>query len=302
MRVFEQQELVWSLLPALGFGAEDTHRSFPVAGKNLRLLLRGESMPLTTTEPTKRYLVTDDERNQQAVALIVKVIETVLGTTKNAAVLKEHLGGRKPTSRKDWDTVKPYLTWEGLLRPGLPRESLPLWNVGFWNLLSELRSSEAYQYISDAFGYYSLSTNWNAAEAMQEVFLGVTEKPEYKTLREGMGALPQALAKQVTALGGQIVLNTRLASFEAPTKAEAVTAETGQRRRPFSSPGQGARAGPAAALAAAADADPELRSAGQRVAAATVRQRDPDAGVQAVPVLRRTLVGRTRDHEGPLDL
>jgi monoamine oxidase len=224
MRVFEQQELVWSLLPALGFGAEDII-DFPVAGKNLRLLLRGEGMPLETKEPTKRYLVTDDERNQQAGALIVKVIETVLGTTKNAAVLKEHLGGRKPTSRKDWDTVKPYLTWEGLPRPGLPQESLPLWNVGFWNLLSELRSSEAYQYISDAFGYYSLSTNWNAAEAMQEVFLDFTEKPQYKTLREGMGALPQALAKQVTSLGGQIVLNTRLASFEAPTKAEPVTAE-----------------------------------------------------------------------------
>ncbi len=222
MRVFKQQEVVWSLLPALGFGAEDLIE-FPVGGPNLRLLLRGESMMLGSEEPTKRYLVTNEERGQEAGALIVKVIETVFATPENQAVLKQYLGGRWPTTRQQWDAVKPYLTWRGL----------PLWNVGFWNLLSELRSSEAYQYISDAFGYYSLSTNWNAAEAMQEVFLDFTQKPEYKTLRKGMSALPEALAKQVVALGGQIVLNTRLVSFEAPTEGEAVTATLASRAGRF---------------------------------------------------------------------
>jgi monoamine oxidase len=222
MRVFKQQEAVWSLLPALGFGAEDII-DFPVAGANLRLLLRGVSTPLSTPEPTKRYLVTPEEQNKSAGELIVKVIEAVLGTPENLAVLKKYLGGQQPKTRQQWDTVKPYLTWRGL----------PLWNVGFWNLLSELRSAEAYQFISDAFGYYSLSTNWNAAEAMQEVFLDFTQNPDYKTLSEGMGALPEALAKRVTALGGQIVLNTRLASFEAPTEGEIVTAELVNERGPF---------------------------------------------------------------------
>jgi hypothetical protein len=214
MRIFEQQEVIWSLLPALGFGAEDIIE-FPVSGNNLRLLLRGENMPLGAPEPTKRYLVSAAERNKLASTLLLEVIETVLATPENQAVLKKYLGGQPPRSRKAWDEVKPYLTWRGLA----------LWDIGFWNLLGELRSAEAYQYISDAFGYYSLATNWNAAEAMQEAYLDFTEKPQYKTLREGLGALPEALAKQVTALGGQIVLGTRLASFEAPTEGTVVTAE-----------------------------------------------------------------------------
>jgi protoporphyrinogen oxidase len=51
MRFFSQQELVWNLLPQLGFGSDDI-LDFPVTGPNLRLLLRGVSTPLDTPDPT----------------------------------------------------------------------------------------------------------------------------------------------------------------------------------------------------------------------------------------------------------
>jgi monoamine oxidase len=212
MRFLEQQEVVWNLLPALGFTEAKDFVPFWVEGENLRLMLRGVSTSqANAAEAEKRYLLATDEKGKGVVGLLEKVIEAVLGTPENIAVLKKHLGGRQPTTRKQWDEVKPYLTWKGL----------PLWNVGFWNLLSELLTSEAYQFISDAFGYYSLATNWNAAEAIQTLQLDFSGNAVYKTLREGMSAIPEALAREVVALGGKIVLNTRLVSFEAPVGGPA---------------------------------------------------------------------------------
>jgi phytoene dehydrogenase-like protein len=152
MRFFSQQELVWNLLPQLDFGANDI-LDFPVTGPNLRLLLRGVSMPLDTKDPTARYKLPQSEQGKGPGTLLEEVIQQVLATPENKAVIQKYLGGNPPQDRKDWDTIKPYLTWRGT----------KLWDVGFWNLLSDVRSPETYQYLTDAFGYYSLAANWNAA-------------------------------------------------------------------------------------------------------------------------------------------
>ena len=203
MRFFSQQELVWNLLTQLGFGSDDI-LDFAVAGPNLRLLLRGVSMPLDTTDPTARYKLPQSEQGKQPGALLEDVIKEVLGTPENKAVLDNYLGCKLPQDRKDWDTIKPYLEWRGR----------PLWDVGFWNLLSDVRSPETYQYLTDAFGYYSLAANWNAAEAMQSVQLDFTQNPQYKTLREGYSALPDALERKVAQAGCKIRLQTRLVRFD----------------------------------------------------------------------------------------
>ena len=203
MRFFSQQELVWNLLPQLGFGSDDI-LDFPVTGPNLRLLLRGVSMPLDTPDPTARYKLPQNEQGKQPGTLLEDVIQEVLATPENKAVIDKYLGGNPPQDRQDWDTIKPYLTWRG-------RE---LWDVGFWNLISDVRSPETYQYLTDAFGYYSLAANWNAAEAMQSVQLDFTQNPQYKTLREGYSALPDTLARKVAEAGCQIHLETRLVRFD----------------------------------------------------------------------------------------
>jgi monoamine oxidase len=203
MRFFEQQQLVWNLLPQLGFSPSDIIK-FWVSGKGLRLLLRGRSTPLTVENPAQRYDVPLSDQGMQAADILEHAVQQVLRTPENWAVIEKYLDGQPPTDRRQWDEIKPYLCWRGQ----------PLWHIGFWNLLSDLLNSETYQFICDAFGYYSLAANWNAAEAMQSVFLDFTQNPDYQTLVEGYGALPERLADRVTQAGGEIVLNTRLVGFD----------------------------------------------------------------------------------------
>ncbi|MGN6216038.1 MAG: flavin monoamine oxidase family protein [Solirubrobacterales bacterium] len=206
MRFLEEQQLVWNLLDQLGFGSSFV--KFWVEGNKLRLMLRGEGAIMGTSNPTARYRVDPKVEGKGAGDALYEVIEEVLTTEENAEVLKKVLGGKLPATREQWDQVKPLLTWH----------KKPLWEVGFWNLLSGVRNPETYQYFCDAFGYYSIASNWNAAEAMQSVALDFShepEKPEYHTLREGYGALPDALAREVTTLGGEIRTENRLVSFEA---------------------------------------------------------------------------------------
>ena len=204
MRFFEQQQLVWHLLGELGFGPDII--KFWVGGDNLRLLLRGRSTPLDTPDPTRRYAVPASDEGKQAGAILAHTLQEVLRTPENRAVIDKYLDGREPTSREQWDAIKPYLSWQGRR----------LWDTGFWNMLSEMLSSETYQYLCDAFGYYSLAANWNAAEAMQSVYLDFTQDPDYQTLAQGYGALPDKLAEEVNRLAGDgsIRLNTGLISFD----------------------------------------------------------------------------------------
>jgi monoamine oxidase len=201
MRFLDSQELLWNLLPQIGFSEQDII-PFPVTGPNLRQLLRGVSGPLAE-HSTARYRVPEADRDQPPDKLVAAAMEAVLGTEANKTVIQQILGGKSPVTRQDWDAIKPCLTWR----------DQPLWNLGFWNLLSDVLMPEAFQYIFDAFGYYSLGSNWNAAEAMQFItldFLSVT----YHTLRQGYGAVPEALADRIAQAGGRIQLGTRVVEFE----------------------------------------------------------------------------------------
>ncbi len=218
MRFLEQQELVCRLLPVLGFHRNDII-PFYVKGDNLRLLLRGRSVALDDRSRTDRYLLPPYQRGKDASELIEEVIRQVVMSPENGDFLADGF----PDTPKQWDKVKPHLTWNGRR----------LWDIGFWDLLAELRTAETYQYMTDAFGYYSLASNWNAAEAMQFISLDFTTKPaqgrpEYLTLRQGYEALPQALAKEVRSLGGKILTKTRLVSFEAPRKGNVIATFDGR--------------------------------------------------------------------------
>ena len=45
-------------------------------------------------------------------------------------------------------------------------QTVPLHQLGFWNLMQRVLSGEAYQLIHDAGGYTNVRGNWNAAEAL----------------------------------------------------------------------------------------------------------------------------------------
>jgi monoamine oxidase len=214
MRFIDDQLLVWNLLHkglAKPFPEED-FVVFPVNAPGLRLLLRGVSMvmpyPVKPGEPihpdpTQRYELPPDLRCKAASDVVAAIIAEVLHTEENEKVLAEHLGGNDPKSREDWDRVKPFLKWLGE----------PLADVGFWNLISDVRTPETYQYVIDAFGYFSLASNWNAAEAMQFMALDFQDPNPYMTLTKGYSALPDSLRDELLADGVKIELNTRLSSI-----------------------------------------------------------------------------------------
>lgn len=201
MRFFSQQQLVWNLIQHLGLEVVQ----FYVTGPNLTWYLRGHRMGLGDADAAAlRYSLNQGERGKSPGEVLQHVIATLLGSPENRRVIEKHLGGRQPQTREDWDAIKPYLTYKGD----------PLWNLGFWNILGDIISYEGYQYVTDAFGYYSFTTNWNAAEAMQTIFLDFAQNPDYKTLAEGYGHLPDTLRDAFTARGGRLFLGHRLISFE----------------------------------------------------------------------------------------
>ncbi|MEU4743487.1 FAD-dependent oxidoreductase [Actinosynnema sp. NPDC023658] len=197
MRFFEQQELVWRLLDVLDLG--DQRIPFFADGyPGLIWQLRGLRMnagDFTTAD--RRYLLKPNEQTPPF-SLINSVIQEVLA---------DNDVHRTPTDRKGWDELKPRLRYQG-------RE---LWKVGFWNLLADKLSTEAYNYMIDSFGYYTLALNWNAAEAFQNVSLDFTQNPRYETLSKGYDGLPLALGDKVRELGGEesVQLGTTLERVDA---------------------------------------------------------------------------------------
>jgi monoamine oxidase len=191
MRFFAQQELVWNLIRHLGLPMVD----FPVDGPNLIWYLRGYRMKEGDADAAGlHYALNQQERGKQPGELLSLVIDTVLGTSANRAFLQDRLGKPRPETRAEWDRVKRGLTYKGE----------PLWYFGFWNILSDVLSYEGYRYMSDALGYYSLTSNWNAAEALEMMSLEFAQEPVYKTLEDGYEYLPTTLRQRYLALGGQL--------------------------------------------------------------------------------------------------
>lgn len=60
-----------------------------------------------------------------------------------------------------------------------------------------------FNYVTDGFDYYSLTNDWNAAEAMWSVCLGFTQNPDYQTLKEDYDYLPALLRKGLQEKGSR---------------------------------------------------------------------------------------------------
>jgi lysine 2-monooxygenase len=75
---------------------------------------------------------------------------------------------------------------------------------GFWNLLYEELSPEAYSLVKDAGGYHTLIANWNAAAAVPWFLADFDSSTEYRALRDGFQRVPEALAEEFHRLGGSI--------------------------------------------------------------------------------------------------
>lgn len=87
-----------------------------------------------------------------------------------------------------------------------------LYKTGFWNLLYRVLTSEAYQFMDDAGGYYTNVANSNSVLSLPVFEFGPNVR--YKTLDAGYEELPRAIAKSFQDEGGDIRMNLRLDSME----------------------------------------------------------------------------------------
>jgi len=87
----------------------------------------------------------------------------------------------------------------------------PLYQTGFWNLLSRVLTSEAYEFMDDAGGYYTNVANSTSVLSLPVFEFGPSVK--YRTLVAGYEALPRAVAKAFLDLRGNFHSNCRLDSF-----------------------------------------------------------------------------------------
>lgn len=203
MRFYQEQGLVWGLInnhfvkqgklqPPIDFYVTDPN------GNNIWYLRENNLKAPDLTNPDKvPYRLDARARYADPPTIINDVIGRMLAA--NREVIAERLGGpTRPMSWQEWDEVKPYLRYG----------SRRMWDVGFWNLLWDILSPEGYNYVTDAFGYYSITNNWNAAEAMQFIYADFTGNPQYKTLNEGYDYLPYLVRQEFVAAGGEVRLNT----------------------------------------------------------------------------------------------
>lgn len=188
MRYLTNQPLVSDLIEKLDL----VTRPFPVGEDDNIYYIRGQHLRARefTIPDMLPYKVSWLEQGKTPGQLIAAAIDTLIPGAVNL-------------TPDQWLDVKEHYTFHGRF----------LWELGFWNLLHEVMSSEAFKLMQDAFGYNTTMTNWNAAEAIPWYLADFGEDAKYRTVIDGMEAIPLTLAQQFMAAGGQLHTGFRLDTF-----------------------------------------------------------------------------------------
>ncbi len=194
MRYLTSQQMVVSLLDELQLAT----RAFPMGdAKNLLYLrrkhLRVQDFPTPKKVP---YKLDWNERGKSPSELLLYAIDTAV----------PHAIGKTPVQ---WEAIKETTLIDGR----------HLYNIGFWNLLYKILSSEGYNLVLDAGGYFSILSNWNAGEAMPWILADFPMDVQYRTLCEGCERLPQKLSEGLEKRG-DVRTSYRLQSFALPPESD----------------------------------------------------------------------------------
>lgn len=168
---------------------------FPVDEPQNLAYLRGVYLRLSdfTTEPNKvPYNLSFLEKGNSPGGIIVDAIEQIVPGITNPGLTEEQ---RRMMART--------ATFSGK----------PLYEQGFWNVLYRVITGEAYQFGTDAGGYNSTLSNWNAADAIPWYLSDFGITPEYKGFKKGFQEVPKTLAAFFLKEGGDIRLNTKVNGF-----------------------------------------------------------------------------------------
>jgi len=191
MRIMTSQPLVMGLVQKLGFRTE----KFPMGGPENLAYLRSHRFQVGQYSDAAKvpYWLAGEELGKSPSQLVVQAIETIIpGATRmsNAAL-------RKACAEA---------TLNGF----------PLRQHGFWQVLLNALSVEAYNLALAGGGFNTVLTNWNAAEAIpwyMEDWSIPPEQTPYVHLPEGYDALPRRLRDEFEAAGGHVHLRRELIAF-----------------------------------------------------------------------------------------
>lgn len=95
----------------------------------------------------------------------------------------------------------------------------PVYQQGFWNIISRALSFEGYQLCRTAVGYDSLGSNANAVDMTGEYF-NFTPGVKFYLLDQGYDAVPWTLEKRFKEHGGELELGHWLEAFDEHTLAD----------------------------------------------------------------------------------
>jgi monoamine oxidase len=92
-------------------------------------------------------------------------------------------------------------------------DGIPLYQHGFWDLISKVLSNEAYRIAIKAVGYDMLGSNTNAVNCISEYF-DFTPTAKYYLIDGGYDVVPWTLQKEFEAKGGKVFTHKWMENFD----------------------------------------------------------------------------------------
>ncbi len=92
-------------------------------------------------------------------------------------------------------------------------DGIPLYQYGFWDLVSKVLSHEAYRIAIKACGYDVLGSNTNAVNCISEYF-DFTPTAQFYLIDGSYGVVPWTLQKQFEAAGGKVLTGKWMENFD----------------------------------------------------------------------------------------
>jgi len=92
-------------------------------------------------------------------------------------------------------------------------DGIPLYQHGFWDLVSKVLSNEAYRIAIKAVGYDVLGSNTNAVDCISEYF-DFTPTSKFYLIDGSYDVVPWTLQKQFEEAGGKVIMRKWLESFD----------------------------------------------------------------------------------------
>lgn len=195
MRIISNQKYAMSLVKELGMPTKNLAASKPGNLSFLRgnRLKQGE----LKSEACRFYRLREAERNKSPGELLIYALEQLVP------------GVTKMTDAEYAETYRNYLV-----------NGRHLYEQGFWNLLLGVLSNEAYNLVQDSSGYYSITTNWNAADAIGLCLGDFRPNTTYHGFPEGFEQMAVSLQDRFTHAGGKVQLEHTLVSFDSVALAD----------------------------------------------------------------------------------